>query len=94
MLIKVKILPINSQQAQLVCQVHDTGIGITDAHQSTLFSPFKQADNSIALKYGGTGLGLSIARQLCNLMGGEIEVKSQIGEGSFFSFDVILSHES
>ncbi|MBU2972674.1 response regulator [Pseudoalteromonas sp. C2R02] len=92
-LIKVKILPINSQQAQLVCQVHDTGIGITDAHQSTLFSPFKQADNSIALKYGGTGLGLSIARQLCNLMGGEIEVKSQIGEGSCFSFDVILSYE-
>jgi len=92
--IKAKILSINDQQAQLVCQVHDSGIGINELHQAALFSPFQQADNSIALKYGGTGLGLSIARQLCHLMGGEIEVKSRIGEGSCFNFDIILAYKS
>jgi signal transduction histidine kinase/CheY-like chemotaxis protein len=90
--VKAKMLPIDEQQAQLVCQVHDSGIGINEMHQSALFSPFKQADTSIALKYGGTGLGLSIAKQLCNLMGGEIEVKSRIGEGSCFNFDIILAY--
>jgi len=91
--VKAKILPVDEQQAQLVCQVHDSGIGINEKHQSALFTPFKQADTSIALKYGGTGLGLSIAKQLCNLMGGEIEVKSRIGEGSCFNFDIILAYQ-
>jgi len=93
-IVKAKMLPIDEQQAQLVCQVHDSGIGINEMHQSALFTPFKQADSSIALKYGGTGLGLSIAKQLCNLMGGEIEVKSRIGEGSCFNFDIILAYRS
>ncbi|PAJ75270.1 hypothetical protein CJF42_06375 [Pseudoalteromonas sp. NBT06-2] len=91
--IKAKILTIDNQKVQFFCQVYDSGIGINEIHQSALFSPFKQADNSIALKYGGTGLGLSIAKQLCNLMGGEIEVESRIGEGSCFNFDIILAYQ-
>ena len=69
----------------LVIAVKDTGIGMTDAQSKTVFGEFSQADNSISRTYGGTGLGLSITKQLTELMGGNIRVKSVPNEGTTFA---------
>jgi two-component system sensor histidine kinase BarA len=64
--------------------VRDTGIGLDDAEQQRLFSPFSQADSSINRRFGGSGLGLSIAQRLAGLMGGEIGLESRKGDGARF----------
>lgn len=64
--------------------VADTGIGINAQQMSRLFQPFSQADSSTTRRYGGTGLGLVLSRQMCRMMGGDISVESQEGNGSTF----------
>lgn len=70
------------QREWLRLSVRDTGIGIDPAHQARLFEPFMQAESSISTRYGGTGLGLSICHRLAELMGGEIDLSSQPGQGT------------
>ena len=71
-------------------EVRDTGIGITPESQLKIFERFVQADDATTRRYGGTGLGTTIAKQLVELMGGSIGVKSKLGEGSTFWFDLPL----
>jgi PAS domain S-box-containing protein len=71
---------------QLDFEVRDTGVGIAPDAINRLFKPFSQADSSITRKYGGTGLGLAISKELCSLMGGEMKVKSEVDQGTTFSF--------
>lgn len=74
--------------------VTDTGIGLSEDQQHTLFDAFSQADNSISRKFGGTGLGLSISAELTNMMQTRLQVKSKVKEGSTFSFDLPLDPEN
>ena len=84
-----------AEQADLVrISVSDTGIGITPEQQSRIFEQFSQGDESITRRYGGTGLGLVIARQLTELMGGELSLVSEPGLGSAFSFTTRLEAPS
>ena len=68
--------------------VQDTGIGISEENLSKLFTPFRQADKSTTRKFGGTGLGLTITRKLCRLMGGDVNVRSVLGQGTVFTISV------
>ncbi|HRO03921.1 MAG TPA: ATP-binding protein, partial [Terricaulis sp.] len=71
--------------AHLFVSVRDTGIGMSREHMARLFQPFVQADPTITQQYGGTGLGLTITRRLAQLMGGEVSVESELGQGAAFS---------
>ncbi len=66
--------------------IEDTGIGIPAQRQQAVFDSFTQADGSTTRKYGGTGLGLTVTKQLIELLGGELTLTSELGEGSVFSF--------
>jgi signal transduction histidine kinase len=73
---------------RLIIEVRDTGIGITQEGLDTLFKAFSQAEGDTAKRFGGTGLGLALTKRFCNLMGGNISVTSQRGEGSSFIIDI------
>jgi PAS domain S-box-containing protein len=72
----------------VMLRVADTGIGLTPEQRSRLFEAFSQADSSTSRRYGGTGLGLVITRRVCQMMGGEVTVESEFGQGSVFTVRV------
>jgi len=78
------------QNVKLLFQVVDTGIGLRREQIESVFDAFSQADSSMTRKYGGTGLGLSISSRLVEFMGGKIEVESEYGKGTVFSFELAL----
>lgn len=88
--IDIHVIAEHDGLVQLEFAVRDTGIGISQAQQARLFQSFTQADSSMARKYGGTGLGLTISQRLAQLMGGEIQLRSEAGKGSYFHFQLSL----
>lgn len=78
-------LSVNRTPQWIEIAVADTGIGISREQQQKLFSNFTQASSKIAAVYGGTGLGLSLSQNLCRLMGGQIDIESELGRGSRFT---------
>ncbi|WMT40989.1 ATP-binding protein [Paenibacillus sp. D2_2] len=85
------IVSAKEEDGWLAISVADTGIGIPHDKLDTIFESFEQAGSLIALEYGGTGLGLSITKHLVELHGGTIQVKSEPGKGSVFTFTVPLA---
>ena len=74
---------------EILFNVRDTGIGISESHMARLFQSFSQADSSTTRKFGGTGLGLAISKRLAEIMGGEMHAESRgIGEGAAFTFSI------
>jgi signal transduction histidine kinase/CheY-like chemotaxis protein len=86
----IEVLSKNDQTSQLLIEVRDTGIGLSNSAQEKLFTPFVQADSSTTRKFGGTGLGLAISKHLADLMGGSIEFRSEEGVGTTFSLKLKL----
>ena len=89
--VSVRSLVLDAEQATLQFSVRDTGIGIAPEDLKSVFEAFTQADASTSRRYGGSGLGLTICARLATLMGGHIRVNSCVGEGSEFQVDVPLT---
>jgi signal transduction histidine kinase len=77
-------LSARREHDDLVFEVRDTGIGIAVEHMERIFDPFWQVDQSATRRVGGTGLGLSVTRRLARALGGDVEVRSEVGRGSSF----------
>jgi two-component system sensor histidine kinase/response regulator len=88
--VSIRVVQQDDESITLEFSIRDTGIGMTAEQQSKLFQAFGQADTSTTREYGGTGLGLTICERLVELMGGSIQVESEAGVGSVFSFSAQL----
>ncbi len=86
--LEVKLVDAESSEPRLELAVIDTGIGIAGDVRPHLFQPFSQADASSSRRFGGTGLGLSLSSRLAEMLGGGIEVESEVGRGSAFRLTV------
>lgn len=89
--IKLSNLGREKDRIKLHFEVIDTGIGISPEQQHRVFEAFRQADGMISKRFGGTGLGLAISRELVDMMGGELEFKSEYGLGARFYFTLNLA---
>jgi two-component system sensor histidine kinase RpfC len=88
--VALKLLENEAHTYRIQFSVKDTGIGIPKALHGKIFEPFVQASAGTTRRFGGTGLGMSIAKEIVNLMGGQIVLESEPGKGSIFYFDVKL----
>lgn len=84
----LKANEIIDEFVDIIFQIIDTGIGIPEDKQQTVFDSFSQGSVEINRKYGGTGLGLTIVKKLIEILGGEIKLESEVGKGSSFSFNL------
>ncbi|WP_291132018.1 tetratricopeptide repeat-containing hybrid sensor histidine kinase/response regulator [Flavobacterium sp. UBA7682] len=85
-----KLIDQGSDFSRINFEIRDTGIGIPEEKQETIFDSFSQGSIEINRKYGGTGLGLTIVKKLVDLLGGEIGLKSEVGVGTSFAFELNL----
>lgn len=85
---------LKSHCVRVSFEIEDTGIGIAKEKLDRVFNQFEQADNTTTRRFGGTGLGLSISQQLAKAMGGTISVKSELGQGSTFRFEIEVEDSS
>ena len=88
--VRAEVLEDCPDEQLIAFSVRDTGIGMTEEQMGRLFQAFEQADTSTTRRYGGTGLGLAISKRLAELMGGDVDVESELGKGSTFRFAVRL----
>ena len=86
--VNARLESLQDLEVVLRFSVKDSGIGISEQHQTQLFDAFSQADQTIPRRFGGTGLGLAIAKELTKLMGGGIDISSQLGQGTDVSFTI------
>ena len=93
-LLSVRKLSEDKTSTELEFSVLDSGIGIAAEHHDKIFDAFQQADMSTTRRYGGTGLGLAISRKLARLMGGDVQVESELGKGSTFRFHATFGKDS
>lgn len=91
-LIRVRTKDESPLGVRVFIEIEDTGIGIPEDKQHYIFNKFTQAEGSTTRKFGGTGLGLAICRTLCQMMGGTIGVRSTLGSGSVFHFNILLPY--
>ncbi|WP_187424879.1 CHASE domain-containing protein [Marinomonas sp. IMCC 4694] len=89
-IVKIERLQLQDTACLVRFNVMDTGIGISQTQQQTVFDIFTQSEVSTSRKYGGSGLGLAISKRIVLLMGSEIQLQSEVGKGSHFWFDVAL----
>jgi two-component system, sensor histidine kinase and response regulator len=89
-LVRIAVRELLPGKVSLEVSVRDTGIGIAPEHLQRIFEGFSQAEASTTRRFGGTGLGLAISARLVSLMGGQLQVESEAGEGSRFHFDITL----
>ena len=75
---------LTNKDSQMLIAVKDTGVGIPSHMQQIIFERFRQVDSTSTRSHGGSGLGLSIVQQICNLLGGQVRVESEVGKGSTF----------
>jgi PAS domain S-box-containing protein len=88
--LRARLATMSEDDVTISVEITDTGLGISPEERGRLFQSFSQADSSITRKFGGTGLGLAISKRLTELMGGQIGVESEPGQGSTFWFTVRL----
>ncbi len=88
--LRVREIPQSADASVIHIEVKDSGIGISAEDQLRLFKVFEQANGGISREFGGTGLGLAISKKLVNMMGGDIHVQSEPGEGANFIFDITV----
>ncbi len=90
--VRVSACEMDPMHYQVRFEVQDTGIGVPEDRLEAIFDAFSQADSSTSRKYGGTGLGLAITSELVEMMGGRLTASSVVGEGSTFSFELLLEY--